>query len=165
MTIIVMDRPTPARYSLQPAQKIGVPLGLDITAIAETVQPFMPPPTVPYIYRLFYVDPETTERVEYRGETELPLCPETQTGSTGEAVENRDAEWDQQLQWEMEMCGPFMTMERPEKFEGSGFVLMKKCHKPEARSISHRNILFDCVTGLLSNLDCFAGTSVYFSRN
>lgn len=130
MKITVMDFPTSARYVIHPSSG-GGPLGLDVTAVPDTPQPFMKPPTVPYIYRLFYVDPETKERREYQGTTEFPACPSSHTGATGE---NDEAEWNERLEWEMEMCAPFMSLDRPEKFEGPGVIVMKKFHRPEVRS-------------------------------
>lgn len=136
MTITVMDRPVPARYALKQSTTQQA-LGMDITAIADGSPSIMEPPTVPYIYRLFYIDPETAERKEYKGTNELPTFPsdtlETATGSADVYGDDMESFWDEKLQWEMEMCSPFMSLSRPQRFEGPGFVVMKKCYRPVIR--------------------------------
>lgn len=139
MTITVMERPTPARYNLQYPKHPNGPFGMDVAAVADTRSPFMEPPTVPYIYRLFYTDPISHERIEYRGLTENPTYCDEDMGATDEKTimqdENLKVEWDEKLEWEMEMCSPFMALARPDTFEGPGVVIMRKCHKPEVSPI------------------------------
>lgn len=129
MTVTVMERATPARYKIHSPTNEKAPLAVDITATADGSSPFMEPPTVPYIFRLFYIDPDTGMKKEYRGETELPGLLVTDNENL--------MELDEQLKWEMEMCSPFLSASRPNEFEGPGVVLMKKYHKPEVRITLH----------------------------
>lgn len=97
-------------------------MAMDITAEAAfSIEPYLIPPTVPYIFRLFYI-----RHGENETRTELRLDHDSVSALNSLSHNGCVTNGDPSVSWEMELCAPYMAVARPTEFFGPGFVVMRK---------------------------------------
>lgn len=123
----VFDRAVKARYTLYPRAE---PMAIDIATEASfCIEPYLAPPTVPYIFRLFYTSSETQQRKEYC------IMEHSSNASWTELLAEDTLLTDSAYTWEMEMCAPFRDIARPTEFTGPGLVTMRKVSQQELKEL------------------------------